>query len=53
MLWLWHKPEAAAPIQLLAQELPYAAGVAIKRKEKKSKKKKKKRFRERSISVVW
>ena len=24
--WLWHRPAAAAPIQLLAQKLPYAAG---------------------------
>ena len=32
-LWLWHRPAAAAPIELLAQELPYAAGVVIKRKE--------------------
>ena len=35
LLWLWHKPEAAAPIQPLAWELSYATGVAIKRKRKK------------------
>ena len=33
---------AAAPIRLLAQELPYAADVAIKRKKKKKKKKRQK-----------
>ena len=33
---------AAAPIRLLAQELPYAADVAIKRKKKKRKRKDKK-----------
>ena len=33
--WLWYKPAAVAPILLLAQELPYAAGAAIKRKIKK------------------
>ena len=34
LLWLWCRPAGAAPIQLLAQELPYAAGAAIKRKKK-------------------
>ena len=29
---LWYRPAAAAPIQPLAQELPYATGEAIKRK---------------------
>ena len=29
-LWLWHRPAAAAPIRLLAWELPDAMGVAIK-----------------------
>ena len=31
MLWLWHWPAAEAPVQLLAWELPYAAGVALKK----------------------
>ena len=31
--WLWCRPAAAAPIRLLAWELPHAAGVALKRKE--------------------
>ena len=38
---LWRRPHsAAAPVQLLAQELPYAAGAAPKRQKKKKKKKK-------------
>ena len=36
LLWLWRRPAAAAPIQRLAQELPYAAGATIKRKEKRT-----------------
>ena len=36
LLWLWDRLAAVALIQLLAQELPYAAGAAIKKiKEKK------------------
>ena len=38
LLWLWHRPAAVAPIQLLAWEPPYAAGAALKRKRKKKKK---------------
>ena len=34
LLWLWCKPAAVAPIQPLAWELPYAVGVALKRKKK-------------------
>ena len=30
------RPAAVAPIQPLAQELPYAAGVVLKRKKKKN-----------------
>ena len=48
--WIWHccgcwcRPALTAPIQPLAWEHPYAAGVALKRqKTKKLKKKKKKR----------
>ena len=40
LLWLWHRPVAAAPIQPLVQELPCATGAALKRKKKKGKKKK-------------
>lgn len=43
MLWLWCKPTAAAPIPRLGisltWEIPYAAGVALKRQKKKKKKK--------------
>ena len=33
LLWLWPRPAAVALIQLLALELPYVAGAAIKRKK--------------------
>ena len=32
LLWLWCRLAAAAPIQPLAWELPYAASTALKRK---------------------
>ena len=32
LLWLWCRSVAAAPAQPLAWELPYAAGVALKKK---------------------
>ena len=35
LLWLWCRPAAAAPIQALAWELPYAAGAAVKKINKK------------------
>ena len=35
LLWLWHRPAAAAPIQPLAWELPYAVGTALKRQKEK------------------
>ena len=38
LLWLWHRPAATAPIRPLAWELPYAEGVAIKKKKEKRKK---------------
>ena len=34
LLWLWLWPAAAAPIGPLAWELPYAMGVALKKKKK-------------------
>ena len=37
MLWLRRRPAATALIQPLAQEFPYAAGVALKKKKKKKK----------------
>ena len=38
LLWLWHRLEAAAPIQPLDWKLPYASGATIKRKEERKKK---------------
>ena len=35
LLWLWRRLAAAALIQRLAWEPPYAAGVALKKKKKK------------------
>ena len=34
LLWLWCRPTAAAWIRPVAQELPYAAGAALKKKKK-------------------
>ena len=34
LLWLWHRPAAAAPIRPLAWELPYAMGAALKTNKK-------------------
>ena len=31
LLWLWHRPEAVAPIRPLAWEPPYVAGAALKK----------------------
>ena len=36
LLWLWRRPAATAPIQLLAWEPPYALGVALKRQKNKN-----------------
>ena len=33
--WLWPRPAVAAPTQPLAWELPYTAGVALKRQKRK------------------
>ena len=35
LLWLWYRLAVVAPIQPLAWELPYAAGVALKRQKTK------------------
>ena len=40
LLWPWHRPAAAAPIQPLAWEPPYAAGVALKRDKRQKQNKK-------------
>ena len=37
LLWLWCGLAAVAPIRLLAWELPYSAGVALKSQKKKKK----------------
>ena len=34
LLWLWRRPEAAAPIPPPAWELPYAVGAALKKANK-------------------
>ena len=34
LLWLWCRLAAAAPAELLAWELPYAMGAALKRQNK-------------------
>ena len=39
LLWLWCRLAAATPIGPLAWELPYAVGVALKRKKRKKKRK--------------
>ena len=50
MLWLWYRLAAAAPIQLLAWELPYATGVALKgRKEGEWGEREREREKERNI----
>ena len=35
LLWLWCRPAAAAPIGLLAWELPYASSLALKSKKRR------------------
>ena len=35
LLWLWHSLVATAPIQPLAWEPPYAAGMALEKEKKK------------------
>ena len=47
LLWLWCRLAAIALICSLAWELPYAAGVALKRRKKKKKKERKKKKKER------
>ena len=39
LLWLWCRPAAAALIQSLTWELPYASCVALKRQKEKKKSK--------------
>ena len=42
-LWLWCRLAAAAPIQPLAWECPYAVGADLKKKKRKENRKKKRR----------
>ena len=37
LLWLWHRLEAAAPVQPLAWELPYAKSTALKKTQQQQK----------------
>ena len=37
LVWLWHRPAAAALFQPLAWELPYVTSVALKKQKKKKK----------------
>ena len=39
LLWLWCRAVATPPIQPLATETPYAAGMALKRQNKQTNKK--------------
>ena len=39
LLWLWCMPMAAALVQPLAWELPYAVGVTLKRQQQQNKNK--------------
>ena len=49
-LWLWCGPAAAAPIQPLAQELPYA-GVQLKQKKERNVSKSIIDYRQKNMSV--
>ena len=51
MLRLWYKPAAVALIRPLAWKLPYATGLALKRKKKINAKKKKKRERAKKRKI--
>ena len=49
VLRLWRRPAAAAPIQHLALEFPYAKGTAQKKKKEKKKKKEEEELKQISI----
>jgi len=56
LLWLWRRPVAAAPIQPLAWEPPYAVGAAqeiAKKKKKKRKKRKKMSKHSYKSGCIW
>ena len=53
LLWLWRRPAAAAQIQSLAWELPYAVGMALKSlKKQKNKKKKNKKRKKLAVNAI-
>ena len=52
LLWLWHRPAAAAPILPLAWELPYAVGGAPKSEKKKQKQKQKTKNKRQKIYLI-
>ena len=39
LLWLWYRLVAIAPIQPLTWELPYATGVALKKRKRERRRK--------------
>ena len=47
LLWLWHRPAAAALIQPLAWELPSAMGTAKKERKKEGRKEGRKERKEK------
>ena len=52
MLWLWHRPAAAAPIGPLALEHPYASGAALGKEKRKKKRKKEHSLHRLLMSVL-
>ena len=53
LLLLWRRPAATTPFRPLAWELPYAAGVALKRAKKERKKKKEKKQTHGHENRLW
>ena len=51
-MWLWHRLAATTLVQLLAWELPYTAGTALKKKQTNKQKKLIKNTRS-SLVVQW
>ena len=52
LLWLWHRPAAAAPIRLLAWECPYATGGAVKISKTKTNEWKKQKRKKANLKGV-
>ena len=50
--WLWCRPAAAAPIQHLAWEPPYAVGAALKSKKKKNNNKSKQTNKQKTYTSL-